>query len=768
MPYKKLIETAMPVSVINAEAEREKKARTGMPSAIHLWWSRRPMAAARSVLFASLVDDPSEHPERFPTQQDQERERARLVQMTGALSTVEGASDEALLAEARKEILQCTEDRLPRVFDPFAGSGTIPIEAHRLGLSTWAADLNPVAAMITTVGTDIPSRFHDRPPVHPESDPSLGLPLPGAQGFAQDVRYYGEWALQEAEKRIGSLYPTVRRPDDGAELKTAAWIWARTVQCPNPACGCSIPLSSSYDLARKKGSEAWVEPVVEDGRVTFLLHREPKPSDRAKPKVAQTAVFKCPACGEITPDAYVKACGTNHRITSQMIAIVADDGQKRLYLPPTPEQMEAAKVAKPTGVPRGMLPDFPRRFSPPLFGLTEYADLFTNRQLVFITTMLSLAREAQADAEKRAIEMGYPDDGEAFATGGHGALAYAQAIRIALTMTISKLLDRCSSMCSWDASGGGSLRNVFSRAAMPMVWDYAEGNPFGESSGSFKSALGRTCEAVASLPTEGDSRTVVADAKVPNALHGAMLCTELPYYDKASYADLSDFFYVWLRAGIGDLFPDCFQPEITAKESELTAFPYRWGGDRQLANVTYEQALSLALKELYKSTADDVPSTIAFQYRAATDQNASRLSEWEAFVTAVCNAGFTITASWPLARRYDQGIETVEGKEIPITVVIRRRPEDAAVTTRRAFVSAVKRELPTIASRLWQQIGMIDLRASVIGPALNLYSRYSKVMDADGTTMPPQTAIRIIEQELDTIMASLCETVGTKEEESDV
>ena len=755
MPYKKLIEAVMPVSVINRESEREKVARTGLPSSVHIWWSRRPMAAARSTIFASTVDDPAEHPELFPTEEDQEKERQRLLQIAGDLSVVENAANRELLEAAQKEVRRYADGMLPVVFDPFVGGGAIPVEAHRLGLASEAADLNAVAAMITTVVSDIPTRFHNTVPVHPQIEMSLDIPLPGAQGFAEDVRYYGEWLQEEATKRIGYMYPKIRKPDDGKELDVSAWIWARTVKCPNPSCGCSIPLSSSYDLAKKKGSEAWVEPVVDNGKVAFRMHREPNASEKGKPKVAQTAVFKCPVCGEITPDAYVKECGINHQITSQLIAIVADDGRKRLYLEPTSEQESAAQVALPKNIPHGKLPIFPQRFSPPSFGLTDYADLFTDRQLVFITTMMQLARETQKDVEKLAIEKGMPDDGIAFADGGRGALAYAQAVRIALVLTISKLLDRCSNLCSWSSSSGGSLRNVFSRAAMPMIWDYAEGNPFADAGGSYGNALSRTCEAIAGLPVEGHSHTTVADCTMPNEVRHTILSTELPFYDKASYADLSDFFYVWLKYGIEDLYPDYFKTEVAPKKEELTAFTYRWNGDRQQANAFYAEGMNIAFKNLYESVTDSYPSTVAFQYKGNDANNSAQPSEWEAFVTAICNAGFTITASWPLARKYEDSIELAESRGIPITVVIRRRPEDAQQTTRRFFVAAVKRELPAIVEGLQHKVDLMDLRASVIGQALNIYSRYGKVLDADGTIMRPQMASRIIEQELDTIMALL-------------
>ena len=768
MARRKLIETAMPVSVINRESEKEKSARRGLPRNVHLWWSRTPMATARSILFASCVDDPSEHPEVFPSKESQEQERRRLLGIMKTLCTVERSSDEEVLSEARQEMLRYSEGSLPGVFDPFVGGGTIPVESQRLGLESESSDLNTVAVIITKLVTDIPCRFGGTGPVHPQQELKMDIPSSGARGFAEDVEYYGKWMLEEAKERIGELYPQVTSPESGERLDVTAWIWARTVKCPNPTCSCEIPLSSSYDLARKRGHEAWVEPYAEEGRIRFRIHRNPNSTAKRKPKVARTAVFKCPVCGENTTDAYVKECGKRHRIQSKLIALVADEGRKRLYTEPTAEQEKIAAIQAPEDIPHGLLPLFPTRFSPPSFGLTDYADLFTNRQLVFITTMMQLAREVQDSVKEAAVEKGLPDDGISLSDNGRGALAYAEAVRMALVMTVSKLLDRCSNMCSWDSSGGGSLRSVFSRAAMPMIWDYAEGNPFSSGGGSFASALSRTCDVLATLPASGISNTVMRDATQQSDVREAILCTDLPYYDKASYGDLSDFFYVWLRYGIGDLFPEYFQTEVTPKEAELTAFPYRWGGDREEANAFYEEGLRLAMKNLSENVTEDYPSTVGFQYKGNDVRADDTMSEWEAFVTAVSDAGFTITASWPLGRKYESSVELAESRGIPITVVLRRRPQDAGQTTRRNFVAAVKRELPGIVDELRSMVDIMDLRSSVIGRALNIFTRNKKVLDADGSEMKPYMASRIIEQELDTILASVYEPVenieGDKEE----
>ena len=769
MPYKKLIEAAMPVFKINSETEREKTARNGMPSNVHIWWTRDSMAVARTSLFGALVDDPAGHPDIFPSQDEQETERQRLLKIAESLSEIESADKKEILELALKEIHRDSSGQLPLVFDPFVGGGTIPVEAHRLGLKSSSSDLNAVAGIITTVVSDIPSRFSDTVPVHPRNEMTLDISLPGAAGFADDVRYYGEKLHEKAFQKIGHLYPNVVSQDGDKELEVSAWIWARTIKCPNPSCGCNIPLSSSYDLAKKKGSEAWVEPVVEDGKIRFKMHREPNPEGKFKPKVAQTAVFKCPACGEVTPDAYVKECGIKHKIDSQLIAVVADDGKKRLYLEATAEQERAAQIKAPKDIPHGELPCFPKRFSPPSFGLTDYADLFTNRQLVFITTMMGLTKEMQVEIERDAIGKGYADDGITFSDGGRGALAYAEAVRTVLTLTISKLLDRCSNICSWSTSSGGSLRNVFSRASMPMIWDYAEGNPFAGAGGSFASALSRTCDTLALLPAGVEGITKVADAVMPNDVKNAMIATTLPYYDRASYSDLSDFFYVWMKYGVEDLYPAFFPGETSPKQEDMTAFSHRYGGDKKKADMIYAESLSAAMKHLYGSASSDYPSLIGFIYKGNNSSEKDDLSEWEYFIDAVCNAGFSVTASWPLGRKYEESVELAESRGIPITVVLRKKDENSLQITRRSFVTAVKREVPLLIEEMSHKVGIMDLRPSVIGQALNIYTRNKQVLDADGSSMRPHMASRIIEQEIDTLIPAYYEKASkaVNEEETD-
>lgn len=405
---KKLIEVALPLEKINAESAREKSIRHGHPSTLHLWWARRPLAAARAVIWSSLVDDPSAHPEQFPTEEEQNKERLRLFKILEDLVVWENSSNEDVLNRAKAEIMKSTNGKPPALLDPFAGGGAIPLEAQRLGLEAHAHDLNPVAVMINKSMIEIPPRFAGRPPVNPEARGKLGFDengWQGAAGLAEDVRYYGEWMKREAFKRIGHLYPKVKVPESqgGGEATVIAWIWARTVKCPNPACSCVMPLASSFVLSKKKGNEVWVKPIPDGNRVRFEVQSGQCPKEYESFKQGSGAAFKCPCCGEITLDKYVKTEGRAQRIGSWLMAVVAEGKRGRIYLTPDEEHMVAADVNVPEEYPSGPMPDNPRWFSPPAFGMTEYADLFTNRQLTALTTFSDLVAEAMTQAERDAL-----------------------------------------------------------------------------------------------------------------------------------------------------------------------------------------------------------------------------------------------------------------------------------------------------------------------------------------------------------------------------
>lgn len=697
---KKLIEVALPLEAINAESAREKSIRHGHPSTLHLWWARRPLAAARAVIWSSLVDDPSEHPEQFPTEEEQNKERQRLFAILEKLVKWENSNNPEILDAAKAEIMRSTGNNPPPLLDPFAGGGSIPLEAQRLGLEAHAHDLNPVAVMINKAMIEIPPKFAGQAPVNPESrapiDGSSGWT--GAKGLAEDVRYYGEWMKQQAFQKIGHLYSKVKVPasQGGGEATVIAWIWARTVKCPNPACGCEMPLVRSFVLSKRRGKEAWVEPIFENGKTSYRVHHQ------GKPKIEGTVNRKgavCACCGTPVEFPYIREQGKSGKIGSNLCAVVAEGINERIYLPADLEQLLAAQVGKPEECPDAVLPHNPRDFKTPNYGMTYFSDLFTNRQLTALTTFSELVSEAQKLAEADAITAGLPNDHIALSEGGTGARAYGEAVGLYLSFSIDRLADRSSSICSWD-SGYVKIRNTFGRQAIPMTWDYAEGNPFSSSTGSFSSTVDWIYKCLLEFPTSRQGIAKQFDAQSDCGLRNIMVSTDPPYYDNIGYADLSDFFYVWMRQALKQTYPNLFRTMLVPKAEELVATPYRFDGSVEKARDFFEDGMLHTCQQIYQYAREDIPVTIYYAYKQSdTDTGGSETKTastgWETMLSAVIQAGFAITGTWPMRtemsnRSIASGTNALASS---IVLVCRKRPEDAPMVTRRSFIAELKREL---------------------------------------------------------------------------
>lgn len=756
---KKLIEMALPIDQISYEMEREKMARTGRPSTIHLWWSRKSLAEARAVMFASLVDDPSSHPNLFQSEEEQVVERQRLLDLMSELIKVENTSNQELLKAAQAEIKKYSDSQLPECFDPFSGGASIPLEAQRLGLAVKAGDLNPVAVLINRSLVDIPARFAGKYPIRLQEREKENLEWNGSEGLAEDVRAYGKILCDKAYEQLKYYYPPIKDADQ-KERDVFSWIWARTIKCPNPSCDCNIPLAAGFDLSKKKGSEAWAEPVLDAGGLHFVIHREKRTDTALKAKMGLTAVFKCPKCGEVTTDQYVKEYGRKYGFDHLLMAVVADEKGKHLYLEPNELQLKCATVDKPEDIPHGELPSGSSNFGPTNFGLQDYSQLYTNRQLLFLTTVSKLLTDMQKDIEADAVNEGWPDDHVELSAGGSGAKAYSQAVCVYLGMSLSKLTDRSSALTSWDSSSGGKIRNVFSRAAMPMVWDFAETNPFYSSSGSLEKTISATAYAIAQLPAKGKAEVWQADASNHLVQGNMIVSTEPPYYDRADYANLSDFFYVWLRYTLKDIYPDLFGTITTPKDEELITAAYRFEGDKDAAKVHYLEGIRKAIVIMESVAAEDYPSNIVFFYKrnSLIEGVLEKYvpNEWDEMMAAIADAGFLVTASWPVGRKVSADIRKTESKGVPVTIILRKKPDDAEQTTRRRFVVTLKRELPVVIEDLKSRgVADFDLRSSAVGPAWNIFTRYSKVVDADGSKMSSYSASYLIEQELDACLSAI-------------
>lgn len=751
---KKLIEVALPLEAINAEAAREKSIRHGHPSTLHLWWARRPLAAARAVIWSSLVDDPSAHPELYPTEEAQNTERQRLFGILEKLVKWENSNDPEVLAAAKAEILHSTNNNPPALLDPFAGGGAIPLEAQRLGLEAHAHDLNPVAVMINKAMIEIPPRFAGQAPVNPDSRTRLdgATGWQGAQGLAADVQYCGEWMKREAFRRIGHLYPKVKVPHElgGGEATVIAWIWARTVKCPNPACGCEMPLVHSFILSKKKGKEAWIEPLFENGKTAYAVHREGKP---ALEGTINRKGAVCACCGSPVGYPHIRAESVADRMGAHLLAVVAEGKNGRVYISPDDVQILAAQVEKPIEYPEGQLAYYPGHLNTNVYGLNEFHKLFTNRQLTALTTFSSLVAEAQTKAEADAVAAGVINDHIALSAGGSGARAYGEAVGVYLAFVIDKMTDYNSSICSWHNSGE-KMRNTFGRQAIPMVWDYAEANPFCSSSGSYDNMLDWVVRCIEQLPAQGNAEVSQFDAQSDCGLRNIMVSSDPPYYDNIGYADLSDFFYVWMRQSLKDTYPKLFRTMLVPKAEELVATPYRFEGSTEKARDFFEDGMLHTCQQIYQYAREDIPVTIYYAYKQSdTDEDSKTASTgWETMLSAIIRAGFAITGTWPMRtemanRSIASGTNALASS---IVLVCRKRPAEAPQTTRRGFIAELKRELrPALQKLQHSNIAPVDLAQSAIGPGMGVYSRYGRVLEADGSAMTVRSALQIINQELD-------------------
>lgn len=792
-PKKKLIEVALPLEAINKASAREKSIRHGHPSTLHLWWARRPLAAARAVIFAQMVDDPSAHPDIFKTAEAQDKERQRLFRIMEELVLWDNNANEAVLQLARDEIWQswrytCAENadhprakelfdrhKLPAFHDPFAGGGALPLEAQRLGLDSYASDLNPVAVLINKAMIEIPPKFSGRQPVNPEwraksSQERAAIPWVGALGLSQDVRHYGDWIRDEAEKRIGHLYPRVEisaemvrsRPDlkpyRGKKLTVVAWLWARTVKSPNPAFAqVDVPLVSTFMLSTKPGKEAYVEPLIKGDHYQFTV-KVGKPRDveiAGRGTKLARANFRCLMSETPISGDYIKSEGKAKRMGARLMAIVAEGERGRLYLPPTDEMETLASTAKPGWRPDGNVPARLTGGTCVPYGLECWGDLFTPRQLVALTTFSDLVQEVHERVTRDAVAAGLPEDGMA-RPRSIGATAYADAVGLYLGMAVSKMADTQSSLCRWKTTMDQSIA-TFGRQALPMVWDYSEANAFGGMAGDFLVSLKNMMRVVEKLPATLVGHVEQADAQSQVLSKDAVVSTDPPYYDNICYADLSDFFYVWLRRSLKSVLPNLFATLAVPKAEELVATAHRHGG-KEKAEAFFLDGMTQAMHRLSMQAHPAFPVTIyyAFKQSETDDNDGTSSTGWDTFLDAVIRAGFAISGTWPIRtelknRMVGSGTNVLASS---IVLVCRKRPADVRTATRGDFVAALKAELPAALADLQRgNIAPVDLAQAAIGPGMAIYTRYAKVIDAEGNPLSVRDALALINQTLDEALA---------------
>ena len=745
---KKLIEVALPLEAINVASAREKMPGIGPhPRGIHLWWARRPLTTCRAVLFASLVDDPSSHPEQFPTPETQEAERQRLFRIIERMVPWEATNDQQVLAEAWAEILKSTGGDPPVIYDPFCGGGSIPLEAQRLGLEARASDLNPVAVLITKALIEIPPKFANCSPINPEAKHKglSGGAYPGAMGLAEDVRYYGAWMREKAQERIGHLYPPVQLANR-SESTVIAWLWARTVKCPNPVCGAEMPLVRSFVLSTKKGKEAWIEPIVDQAartvRFTTKVGAGTVPSAT---KTGRGSTFRCLVCHQIAVDTYVKAEAIAGRMGKRLLAIVAEGERGRVYVEPNEDQEQVAELAKPTWKPEADMPTNPRWFSPPAFGMKTFGDLFTARQLLALTTFSDLVSEARA---------------QGIADGA--SESYADAIATYLAFGVDRCADFNCNVARWVPSNE-KVMNLFARQAIPMVWDFAEANILAEVVGGFFGAINFICQCMLQLPSGRPGVVSQMDATVEDERQ-VIFSSDPPYYDNIGYADLSDFFYVWLRRSLHGIYPQLMSTLLVPKKQELVATPYRFDGSREAARTFFEDGFGKAMHRIRTNQHPEYPVTIYYAFKQSETgededsegDSATASTGWETMLAGLLSAGFQVTGTWPMRSEQSERIiaSGTNALASSIVLVCRPRADDAPLTTRKDFLGNLKRELgPAVRTLQQGNIAPVDLQQASIGPGMGIFSRYSKVIESDGKPMGVRTALGLINAALDEVLS---------------
>lgn len=792
---KKLIEVALPLDDINAAAAREKSIRHGHPSTLHLWWARRPLAAARAILFAQLVNDPGG--ERgwgnYPgqTKEDAQKERERLFAIIRELVKWENTNNEKLLETAKKEIRKSWRetcelnkgiegfdpDRLPAFHDPFAGGGAIPLEAQRLGLESNATDLNPVAVAINKAMLEIPARFKDRAPIGPlakgeQFDGRGKEGWFGATGLAEDVRRYGYWVKAEAEKRIGHYYPGIKitkemaeaRPDlknyVGRKLTVLAWLWARTVKSPNPAFShIQVPLVSSYMLSTKKGKEVYIDPVTNNDGYFFKVVKD-KPSDikeaKKGTKLGRGANFRCLLSNTPMSSEYIKEEGLAGRMGSRMMAVVLQGDRERVYIDASREMEELANSMDPLWKPNTPLPEDPRNFWAANYGLVTFGDLFTKRQLASLNTFSDLIEELREEVEDTAKKNGFGSDTESLSNGGCGARAYAEAISVYIAFAISKMANLGSSITSW-MSDRGAFRETFARQSIPMAWDYAESNVFTDAGGSFVSAVEKGAKSIALFPCGSCGEVEQHNASTQDISFGKLVSTDPPYYDNIGYADLSDFFYAWLRRSLRLVFPDLFSTISVPKSEELVVNPYRSGGKTE-AEEFFLGGMKKALTRLSDLTNPAFPTTIYYAFKQSETKKEGTISTgWEVFLEALIQSGYALSGTWPVrtegaGRMIGQGTNALASS---IVLVCRKRESSAQAIPRRQFLRELKDELPIALEAMIggrqgaSPIAPVDLAQAAIGPGMAVFSRYSGVLEADGSKMNVHDALLLTNKVID-------------------
>ncbi|WP_420610491.1 DUF1156 domain-containing protein [Candidatus Poriferisodalis sp.] len=739
---KKLIEVALPLDAINAESAREKSIRHGHPSTLHLWWARRPLAACRAVLFSQLVDDPSAHPDEFPTEAEQGAERQRLFTIIENLVKWENSTNDDVLAAARAEIRRSLGDDPPPLLDPFAGGGSIPLEAQRLGLDVYASDLNPVAVLINKALIEITMRWDGSEPVHPDAENRTRWQ--GAEGLAEDVRRYGNWLREQAYERLSPNYPKAMRPD-GSTAEVIAWIWARTVKCPNPTCGAQMPLARSFWLSRKKGKERYLSAEIESGEINLEVRGprgEPAPAPKVTPRGAS---FRCLVCGEICEETHVKETLAESVDSCLELATCVQTEAGREFLAGS-----AQVITTPVDRSGPELSGNSRHMGGVSYGLRDVKSFYTARQLELMETMVSLAQNLPKLVESDALSQ---------CRSAPQAKRYAKDLTVLLGLTISKMARFHTTLSTWRPDEQ-KFRGAFGGPAMEMTWDFAEANPFAGSGGDINGLIAGTADVLDRLRPAAQGKVAQNDARRIGVDERRIICTDPPYYDNIPYSDLADHFYYWLRKVVHVAEPDLVATTLTPKSDEIVADAHR-AGSRHVADSTFQQGLNEFFVAAREASVDNVPVCVYYAFKQGekirSTEDLLGSTGWSTMLEGLVSAGWQVVATWPLLTEGKTRRRGLDSNALMSSIVLtcRKRPKRAAIVDRQGFVLQLRRGLPDPLRDLQRShVAPVDLRQAAIGPGMSIYSGFDRVVEADNSRMSVQTALGLINQVIDEVLDS--------------
>ncbi len=749
-PYrKKLIEVDLPLAFINAQSAREKTAasKNGHPSTLHRWWARRPLSACRVIAFASVVDDPSSLPDEFPGVLAQDRERQRLHDIIVKLANVDFGTSDPVVESAQIEMARSIaryspclsrqnhynprhllQSDGPSVYDPFCGGGSIPLEAQRLGLNTVATDLNPVAVLISKSLVELPIEFANNPP-HNEASLPMQSTWPSSTGLAADIRFFGKQLQAIAKKQIGQLYPNTT-VGNLTDCTVEAWIWFRTIKCPNPACAVEMPLTKSFQISSKHGNQHWVKPVIQSQprRIRYQI----TDNDVAVPKTGTVTrnSATCIACSTSVPISLIRNIGLAGGINEAVVATVARVGKRKHFVEPDRIQMEAIDSARPQWAPPGSLPQKALSIRPQLYGFTRWSDLFTKRQIAFLTTMAELIKS-------------FIDGTTEFE---HIPYDRRRAIGTYLTLALGRTTDYCSSFNYW-YSRTCQTDKIFGRQGIAMVWNFGEINPFAGGARDWQSHVETVARVVERLPVNNPKGIVEqSDASTGTAYaDNHLVITDPPYYDNIHFGASSDFFYVWHRSVLRSIYPDLYYSMLTPKQDEIVANRFI----HKDSDGHFEDRLKSALIKIREQCSKEYPSSIMYAYKQQeTDAGGRVATGWDTMLTALNDSGLMVLATWPLRteRTVRQNALGTNALATSVTIVVRPRPDNAPIGDRQRFLEELESELSNSLERLTKsgQIAPADLPQAAIGPGMAIFTKYKRVETISGEPVTVRHALQQI------------------------